>query len=363
VKQTKQNMRKMKHQIKQINQYEYEPNGPPLDTRREIIPSRVIVEGPQRNMQNMQAQLERESQFPPLRTSPLTEELDNDSSSSASSSASFTNDKISSTSSTSSASVLSKRLSKLQELHIQNVDTIKQLMSRIAEVESQLQSQSEVMQAELNQWKETHSLAEKALQRASYHHAEAIKDPPAQSDEKKDDFQQSNDLIEKLAQLTNENGQLLAKQQHQEKKEPHHKDLIVLVEDLRAENNEINELMSRMSDKLVDLKQVHEGCIQSYETQLSSLKDEINQVILSKEEMNTQLSIEHEEAHQMCEVLLQENKVAYRMCGIFQQEIDMLYEALEEESLQANASYPRTQHHPWQNSNDEEERDSTLDIF
>ena len=234
-------------------------------------------------MQNMQAQLERESQFPPVRNGQLTKELDNDSSSSASSSASFSNDKISSTSSTSSASVLSKRLSKWQELNIQNVDIIKQLMSRIAEVESQLQSQSEVMQAELNQWKETHSLAEKALQRASYHHAEAIKDPPAKSDDTKDDFQQSNDLIEKLAQLTNENGQLLAKRQHQEEEEPHHKDLIVLVEDLRAENNEINELMSRMSDKLVDLEQVHEGCIQSYKTQLTSLKDEINQVVLSKE--------------------------------------------------------------------------------
>ena len=46
--------------------------------------------------------------------------------------------------------------------------------------------------------------------------------------------------------------------------------------------------------------------------------------------MNTQLPIEHKEAHQMCEVLLQENKEAYRMCGVFQQEIDMLYETLEE---------------------------------
>ena len=79
--------------------------------------------------------------------------------------------------------------------------------------------------------------------------------------------------------------------------------------------------------------------------------------------MNTQLPIEHKEAHQMCEVLLQENKEAYRMCGVFQQEIDMLYETLEEQSLQTNASYPRTQHRPWHNSNDEEERDSTLDIF
>jgi hypothetical protein len=39
----------------------------------------------------------------------------------------------------------------MQETHIQNVDTIKQLLSCITEVEFQLQSQSEAMKAELNQ--------------------------------------------------------------------------------------------------------------------------------------------------------------------------------------------------------------------
>ncbi len=65
--------------------------------------------------------------------------------------ASFKNDNNSSKLFTSSSLVLSKHVSTMQETHIQNVDTIKQLLSCITEVEFQLQSQSEAMKAELNQ--------------------------------------------------------------------------------------------------------------------------------------------------------------------------------------------------------------------
>jgi hypothetical protein len=383
---TQLKLRKIKDRLDRIDEYEYPPDDPQTEEfradvslsnestatfgmSRGRIPTRINVERPPRNMQNIQAQLDREdSQYSCFTTnSELIKQLGDDTFPLTPSSTSFENDDDTSTSSTSSASVLSKCISALQELNIQNVDTTKQLMSRITEVESQLQSESEAMQAELNQWKEKHSLAEKALQRARSHHAEAIKDPPAQSDDTKDDFylqqQQNNHLVEKLDHLMYENGQLLAKRQHQEEEERHHKDLLVLVEDLQAEKNENNELISRMREKLVDLKQVHEDCTQSHETQLTSLKEEINQVVLSKEVLNTQLSIEYEEAHQLCKALQQENEEAYRMCEVFRQEIDMLYEASEERSLRVNASYQRTQHHPWHNFNDEEERDSTLDLF
>ncbi len=115
----------------------------------------------------------------------------------------------------------------------------------------------------------------------------------------------------------NEKWQLLAKRQCQEEEESHHKDLLAKVEDLQADKEIVDELMSRI-DKLVDLKWFHEDCIQRYKTQLSSLKDKINQIVLSQEELNTQFSNEHEEAHQMFKVLQQENKEAYRMCKVFQ---------------------------------------------
>ena len=151
------------------------------------------MEGPQLKLPNMQAQLERRN------LSVLIKKELGDTFSLTSSSTSFENDDDTSFASpTSLASVPSKRLSTLQELNIQNVDTTKQLMSRIAEVESQLQSKSEAMQAELNQWKEKHSLAEKALPRAISHYAKAIKDPPSQYS----CFTTNNELIEECGDDT-----------------------------------------------------------------------------------------------------------------------------------------------------------------
>jgi chromosome segregation ATPase len=269
--------------------------------------------------------------------------------------------------------LVAKHVSTLQELSIQHVNTIKQLLSRIEENESQLQSKSEAMKAELNRWKEKHSLAEKALQRARSHHAEAIESPPLQLNDTKDShyqLQQQNDkLVEKLGRLMYENGQLRAKRQCQEEEESQHEELLVLVEDLQAEKDEIHELMSKMSVKLVDLEQVHEDCTHSYETQLASLKDEVNQVALSKEKMNTQLSRKLKAQTEERRKLKMESEEAYQTCEVFQQEIDALYEALEERSLRAHSSYPRTQQKPSQilclgqdeMIIDNEERDSYLD--
>jgi type I site-specific restriction-modification system R (restriction) subunit len=120
----------------------------------------------------------------------------------------------------------------------------------------------------------------------------------------------------------------------------------MLVEDLQAEKDEIHDLVRGMSDKLVDLEQFHEDCTQSYETQLASLKDEINQAVLSKEELNTKMSRKLKAQIEEVRKFKRESEEAHQMCDVFQHEIDMMYEALEERSLWANASYPRNQHQP-----------------
>jgi hypothetical protein len=418
VKQTTQNVGKIKHHIKHnINQYEHETNGPQQTEALGIeafqsstssfnafssYPSSAVnavmqstspinvslihrvttdtVHSP-RNMQTMQVQLDRGGSLISLLTmdSALITDLDNDTLSSTFSSDSFKNDNISSTSSTSSASMkeddvlVAKHVSTLQETNIQNVNTIKQLLSRMEQNETQLQSQTESMKAELNQWKEKHSLAEKALQRALSHHADAIEAPPLQLYDTKDILyqlqQQNYDLVEKLGRLRSENGQLLAKRQCQEEEESQHVELFVLVEGLQAETDKIHELVSGMSDKLVDLEQVHEDCAHIYETQLASLKDEINQIAVSKEELNTQLLRKLKAQTEEVRKLKMESEEAYQTCDVFQQEIDVMYEALEERRLRAHTSYPRTQHHYLQTLClgqeemiiDYEERDSYLD--
>jgi hypothetical protein len=147
-----------------------------------------------------------------------------------------------------------------------------------------------------------------------------MNDPPAQSDDSNDSLYQlqkiNDDLLEKVGLLTHENGHLLSKCQRLERDETQCKELFVLAEDLRAENNDIRALMSGMREELVDFAHVHVDCMKGYETQLASLRDEIHRAELSKEELDRKWSIENEEAFQLCEVL--------------QQEIAMLRKSLEE---------------------------------
>ena len=188
---------------------------------------------------------------------------------------------------------LSELVSSLQETNIQQENTIQQLMHHITKIECKLQSQSE---------------STKVQPIGSTH--KPSNDPPAQSDDPNDSLYQlqmkNNDLTEKIVLSTYANGQLLSKCQRLEKYETQHKELLVLVEDLRAENNDIRKLVSRMKEELVDFAHVHVDCMKGYETQLASLKDEKHRAE----------SIEIDEAYQLCEVL--------------QQEIDMLRNFLEE---------------------------------
>ena len=198
---------------------------------------------------------------------------------------------------------LSELVSSLQETNIQQENTIQQLLLHITKIESKLQSQREPTKVE-------------SIERTQ----KPTKDPPAQSDDSNDSLYQlqkiNDDLLEKVGLLTYENGHLLSKCQRLERDETQCKDLFVLVEDLRAENNDIRALMSGMREELVDFAHVHVDCMKGYETQLASLRNAIHRAELSKEDLNMKWSIENEEAYQLCEVL--------------QQEIDMLRKSLEE---------------------------------
>ena len=80
----------------------------------------------------------------------------------------------------------------------------------------------------------------------------------------------NDDVVEKIALLTYENEQLLSKCQRLEKDETQRKELIVLVEDLRAENNDFRKLVSGKRDELVDFAHVHVDCMKGYETQVAA---------------------------------------------------------------------------------------------
>jgi len=188
---------------------------------------------------------------------------------------------------------LSELVSSLQETNIQQENTIQQLLHHITNIESKLQSQREPTKAE-------------SIERTH----KPMNDPPAQSDDSNDSLYQlqkiNDDLLEKVGHLTHENGHLLSICQRLEKYETQCKELLVLVEDLRAENNDIRAQMSGMREELVDFAHVHVDCMKGYETQLASLRDEIHRAEFSKDELDRKWSIENEEAFQLCEVLQQE---------------------------------------------------------
>jgi hypothetical protein len=306
---------------------------------------------------------------------PRTKELDNDN---------FT---FSSSSSSERDDVSSELASSLQETNIQNENIIQQLLSRLTIIETQLQSQRKSIEAEINEWKEKHSLVAKALHRFSSHGKET-KDPPAQSADSKyrhEQLRRQNcEILDKIGRLTYENGQLLAKCHIHEEDEYQYENLLVFAEELQEENDEIHDRMSGISDKLVDFTQAREDYIQCYEAQLASLKVEKNQAELSKEELNTMLLGELKEQKEEVRKMKMANKEAYKTCEVMHQKIVLLHEALEESNASdeigsvenkarndrevklatlmlkrvswANGNCPRT--HQQYEDDDDEERDS-----
>ncbi|KAL3783349.1 hypothetical protein ACHAW5_010891 [Stephanodiscus triporus] len=223
---------------------------------------------------------------------------------------------------------------------------IRQLQGEIANIESRLQSQSESMTAEVNSWKEKHSLVEKTLQRQkSITHSEISDDFIVQS-AKADDCkggsdqnqrQEDDELMEKISRLTHDNGRLRAKSRRLEEVESQRNELLDLVKELRAENDHIHQSMddamqfiSEMRQKMAGFARDHEECVSGYETQLASLKDQIDQAVLSTAELRMSSSARLKEKREEVKKLKKETSEAYQMCEVLQREIDMLREALDE---------------------------------
>jgi hypothetical protein len=259
-----------------------------------------------------------------------------------------------STTSTSFASIeesqvlpdLVSTVSSLRVTNFQHEETIRKMKKKLSKLESRMKSQSESTAAEVNSRKEKHSLVEKALPRekrssSRTRRGEGNKDPSPQSDDWADrrdqDRSNDNELMEMIRRLTHENGLLLAKCQQLGEVESQRDELLVLVEELRVENDAINrsmddamQLMSGMRQKMAGCAREHVGCVRDYETQVASLKDEIDRAVLSRAELNTLWLTRLEERKEEEEKLKKENREAYQTCEVLQREIDMLYEALEE---------------------------------
>lgn len=165
--------------------------------------------------------------------------------------------------------------------------TIRQLQGQISKIECRLQSQSESMTAEVNSWKERHSLVEKTLQRQkSIAHSAKSDDFIAQSaktDDRNDGSDrnqrhENDELMGEMSRLTHDNGRLLARCRRLEEVESQRNELLDLVKELRAENDEIHRSMddamqfiSEMRQKMAGFARDHDECVGGYETQLASL--------------------------------------------------------------------------------------------
>jgi len=245
----------------------------------------------------------------------------------------------------------------LRVTNSQHEETIRKLKKKLTKLESRMKSRSSesTVAAEVHMRKEEekqqHSslVLEKALHQREKRSSsrprrggegEGNRDHPSpQMDDRTDrrdrqDRSNENEPTETIRRLTRENGLLLAEcRQLQSQRD----ELLVLVEEMRIENDEINrsmddamQLMSGMRQKMAGCAREHERCGGDYETQLASMKDEIDRAALYRAELNASWSTRLEERKMEEEKLKMENREAYQTCAVLQREIDMLHEALEE---------------------------------
>ena len=245
----------------------------------------------------------------------------------------------------------------LRVTNSQHEETIRKLKKKLTKLESRMKSRSSesTVAAEVHMRKEEekqqHSslVLEKALHQREKRSSsrprrggegEGNRDHPSpQMDDRTDrrdrqDRSNENEPTETISRLTRENGLLLAEcRQLQSQRD----ELLVLVEEMRIENDAINrsmddamQLMSGMRQKMAGCAREHERCGGDYETQLASMKDEIDRAALYRAELNASWSTRLEERKMEEEKLKMENREAYQTCAVLQREIDMLHEALEE---------------------------------
>ena len=148
-----------------------------------------------------------------------------------------------------------------------------------------------------------------------------------------------NELLEKmLYRLLNENEQLRATCREHEKNlskfdaiMPEIDELISSVNHMQAENDKLQEendnitlLLERMTDKVEKDDQEHEDCIEGYKAEIVTLKDKINQLENSEEELNWKLVKKLKKKKEEVAKLKVEINEAYHACEVLSKEVDML---------------------------------------
>lgn len=248
----------------------------------------------------------------------------------------------------------------LRVTNFQHEETIRKLKKKLTKLESRMKSRSSesTVAAEVHSRKEEekqqHSslVLEKALHQREKRSSsrprrggegEGNRDHPSpQMDDRTDrrdrqDRSNENEPTETIRRLARGNGLLLAECRQLREVESQRDELLVLVEEMRIENDAINrsmddamQLMSGMRQKMAGCAREHEGCVGDCETQVASMKGEIDRAALYRAELNASWSTRLEERKMEEEKLKMENREAYQTCEVLQREIDMLREALEE---------------------------------
>lgn len=248
----------------------------------------------------------------------------------------------------------------LRVTNFQHEETIRKLKKKLTKLESRMKSRSSesTVAAEVHSRKEEekqqHSslVLEKALHQREKRSSsrprrggegEGNRDHPSpQMDDRtgrrdRQDRSNENEPTETIRRLARGNGLLLAECRQLREVESQRDELLVLVEEMRIENDAINrsmddamQLMSGMRQKMAGCAREHEGCVGDCETQVASMKGEIDRAALYMAELNASWSTRLEERKMEEEKLKMENREAYQTCEVLQREIDMLREALEE---------------------------------
>ena len=171
-----------------------------------------------------------------------------------------------------------------------------------------------------------------------------------------------DELVQKVGDLATENGELLAQCKQLERDNLRKNKDLDMIEEVRSENETLHEslveavdLVNSMSEQLSNFAKAHEASVQSYEEQISRLKDELMlttncEDASAVDDISAITSVtsfvEENEALLKQVVELKSDKAeAYETCHVLRREIDVLRMALNDarvtEQDEAAYSEPR----------------------
>lgn len=220
-------------------------------------------------------------------------------------------------------------VSSLQDSNGEKEDIILQLQQRLSQVEDELYSQRRAMKVEIKSWKQKHSRMEKENYRL-------IEKMAAKAGEQQRTMKDAgyweekyDELVQKVGDLSNDNGDLLAKVHRLEEDGAKHEENLAIMEEVQAENESLYQsmeeamgLVSGMSNKLAEFSRMHEETVRNYEEKLTKLKGELE----GPSGGMARYTLERENRKLLAKVaeLKAENEEGYQTCEILQREIDML---------------------------------------